>query len=66
MYAYCIYIQLEEAFAVIHAFVIYTTQLGGETGVGNLQMAKLKDVICLMPIILIPITSSFPAVSKVI
>ena len=31
---------------------------------GNPQMAKLKNVVCLMPIILIPITASFHAVSS--
>ena len=49
------------AFAVGHAFM-YTTQLGGETSVGNPQMVKLKNVVSLIPIILIPITSSFSAV----
>ena len=53
------------AFSVRRAF-IYTTKLGGETGVGNPQMAKLimKNVVCLMTIILLPITASFPAVSS--
>ena len=37
-------------------------QLGGETGVGNPQTAKLKNVFRLMPIILIPISASFPSV----
>ena len=40
-------------------------QLGGETGVGNPQTARLKNVFRLMPIILIPITASFPAVRTV-
>jgi YidC/Oxa1 family membrane protein insertase len=39
---------------------VASIELGGETGVGNPQTARLKNVFRLMPIILIPITASFP------
>ena len=45
---------------------MYYSQLGGETGVGNPQTAKMKNVFRLLPIILIPITISFPTVSLLI
>ncbi|CAI7997800.1 Mitochondrial inner membrane protein OXA1L [Geodia barretti] len=41
---------------------VASIELGGETGVGNPQTARLKNVFRLMPIILIPITASFPTV----
>lgn len=43
---------------------VLLTQLGGDVGVTNPQMEKMKFVMRALAIIMIPITGSFPSVSN--
>ena len=45
-------------------FVSTHTQLGGDVGVSNPQMEKMKSVMRIMAVAIIPFTGSFPSVSK--
>ena len=48
---------------VVSQITLLWLQIGGEAGVSNPQMDKMKNIMRIMAVAMIPVSATFPSVS---